>query len=158
MARSIDPLVVGRVVGDVVDLFVPTVDFKVRYASRQVTNGCEIKPSDAVDRPLVQINAPPSSTEVVLDIPQGMDASKGLEVVEYMGPRPPTGIHRYVFSLFKQPKPSGSPSNLQWPDHADVTSCRVNFSTRRFASANNLGLPVATVYFNSQKETARKLR
>jgi hypothetical protein len=38
MARSIEPLVVGRVVGDVIDMFVPSVDLAVQYTSRQVNN------------------------------------------------------------------------------------------------------------------------
>ena len=36
MARSVDPLVVGKVIGDVIDMFVPSVDMAVLYASRQV--------------------------------------------------------------------------------------------------------------------------
>jgi hypothetical protein len=38
MARSIEPLVVGRVVGDVIDMFVPSVDLAIQYTSRQVNN------------------------------------------------------------------------------------------------------------------------
>lgn len=55
MARSVEPLVVGRVIGDVIDLFSPSVDLSVSYETKQVANGCEIKPSAAVDRPRVQI-------------------------------------------------------------------------------------------------------
>jgi hypothetical protein len=36
MARSVDPLVVGKVIGDVIDMFVPSVDMAILYASRQV--------------------------------------------------------------------------------------------------------------------------
>ena len=53
MARSTDPLVVGRVIGDVIDMFVPSM--VVYYGSKQVMNGCEIKPSTTVDSPNVQI-------------------------------------------------------------------------------------------------------
>ena len=53
MARSIDPPVVGRVIGDVIDMFVPSM--AVYYGTKQVTNGCEIKPSATVDHPNVQI-------------------------------------------------------------------------------------------------------
>lgn len=55
MARSVEPLVVARVIGDVIDLFSPSVDLSVSYETKQVANGCEIKPSAAVDRPRVQI-------------------------------------------------------------------------------------------------------
>ena len=55
MARSTDPLVVGRVIGDVIDMFVPSMDMAVYYGSKQATNGCEINPSATVDHPNVQI-------------------------------------------------------------------------------------------------------
>lgn len=42
MARSIDPLVVGRVVGDVIDMFVPSVDLAVQYTSRQVKSSFHV--------------------------------------------------------------------------------------------------------------------
>lgn len=38
MSRSVDPLVVGRVIGDVIDMFAPSVDMAVLYTSRQVNN------------------------------------------------------------------------------------------------------------------------
>uniref|UniRef100_A0A803P7J5 Uncharacterized protein n=1 Tax=Cannabis sativa TaxID=3483 RepID=A0A803P7J5_CANSA len=40
----------------------------------------------------------------------------------------------------------------------DQPPCRANFNTRFFAAHLDLGLPVATVYFNSQKEPATKRR
>jgi len=55
MARSIDPLVVGRVIGDVLDMFVPTAELVVKYGDKQVANGCEIKPSIVAQRPHVHI-------------------------------------------------------------------------------------------------------
>ena len=55
MAAHVDPLVVGRVIGDVVDLFVPTVAMSVRFSTKDVTNGCEIKPSLTAAAPVVQI-------------------------------------------------------------------------------------------------------
>jgi hypothetical protein len=38
------------------------------------------------------------------------------------------------------------------------TDARGNFRTRQFAAQFELGLPVAAVYFNSQKEPATKKR
>ena len=55
MARSTDPLVVGIVIGDVIDMSVPSMDMVVYYGSKHVTNGCKIKPYATVDRPNVQI-------------------------------------------------------------------------------------------------------
>lgn len=36
MPRSIDPLIVGKVIGDVIDTFVPRVDMAIHYSTRQV--------------------------------------------------------------------------------------------------------------------------
>ncbi|KAA8515386.1 hypothetical protein F0562_019003 [Nyssa sinensis] len=175
MARSIEPLVVGKVIGDVLDMFSPATEFTVHYGPKKVANGCTIKPSDASDKPRIQISGShtssnlytlvmadpdaPSPSEptfrewlhwIVVDIQGGSDATKGKELVPYMGPKPPTGIHRYVFALFKQKAMMGAA--IQPPD------ARSNFSTRQFAADNRLALPVAAVYFNSQKEPANKKR
>lgn len=72
----------------------------------------------------------------------------GEEVVEYMGPRPPVGIHRYVLVLFEQ----------KTRVHAEGPGERANFNTRAFAAAHELGLPTAVVYFNAQKEPANRRR
>ncbi|KAK6264820.1 Phosphatidylethanolamine-binding protein - like 6 [Theobroma cacao] len=175
MARSVEPLVVGRVIGDVLDIFTPAAELTVHYSTKQVHNGCDIKPSSAADKPHVRILSPvvssslytlvmvdpdaPTPSEprlrewlhwIVVDIPEGHDATKGREMVPYMGPQPPTGIHRYILVLFKQER--ATEGGCQLPD------ARANFSTRQFAAQNSLGLPVAAVYFNSQKEPAVKKR
>ncbi|AQK89899.1 Protein MOTHER of FT and TFL1 [Zea mays] len=85
---------------------------------------------------------------IVINIPGGTDATKGEEVVEYMGPRPPVGIHRYVLVLFEQ----------KTRVHAEAPGDRANFKTRAFAAAHELGLPTAVVYFNAQKEPASRRR
>ncbi|OAY75539.1 Protein MOTHER of FT and TF 1, partial [Ananas comosus] len=78
-------------------------------------------------------------------------AAAGQEVVEYMGPQPPVGIHRYVLVLFEQKSQLASVAS---------PAARPNFNTRVFAAQHDLGLPVAAVYFNSQKEpmSARRRR
>ena len=70
----------------------------------------------------------------------------GRELVPYRIPNPEIGIHRYVFSLFKQPR--------RGTVVADPTTRR-NFSTRGFAERNDLGLPVSVVYFNARRETSK---
>lgn len=55
MAASVDPLVVGRVIGDVVDMFIPSVSMSVYFGSKHVTNGCDIKPSMAITPPKVTL-------------------------------------------------------------------------------------------------------
>lgn len=59
MAASVDPLVVGRVIGDVVDMFVPRVSMSVYFGSKHVTNGCDIKPSLAISPPKITISGDP---------------------------------------------------------------------------------------------------
>ncbi|KAM6592453.1 hypothetical protein CsatA_000156 [Cannabis sativa] len=53
---SVDPLVVGRVIGDVVDMFVPAVSVSVYFGSKHVTNGCDIKPSISITPPKLTIS------------------------------------------------------------------------------------------------------
>lgn len=55
MAASVDPLVVGRVIGDVVDMFIPSVGMSVYFGPKHVTNGCDIKPSMAINSPKVTL-------------------------------------------------------------------------------------------------------
>ncbi|MQL82818.1 hypothetical protein Taro_015297 [Colocasia esculenta] len=172
MSTSVDPLVVGRVIGEVIDLFVPTVSMSVKYGSKHVNNGCDVKPSMATNPPAVAIGGHPTDLYtlvmtdpdapspsdptmrewvhwIVVDIPGGTNPYHGREVLQYMPPRPPVGIHRYVFVLFRQ----GGP----FPQIAPPAQ-RSNFSTRAFAAQFDLGLPVATVYHNSQKEPAHRRR
>ncbi|XP_075504057.1 protein MOTHER of FT and TFL1-like [Primulina tabacum] len=172
MATNVDPLVVGRVIGDVVDMFVPTVNMSVYYGTRHVTNGCDIKPSMAAAPPRVLISGlptdlytlvmtdpdAPSPSEpsmrewihwIVTDIPGCTNVTRGKEVLPYAGPRPPVGIHRYILVLFRQ---KVAMSALEPP------GCRSHFNTRAFAHHFDLGMPVATVYFNAHKEPANRKR
>lgn len=50
-----DPLVLGRVVGDVLNPFKRSVDLDVFFKLRKVNNGSEYKPSDIVSKPRVRI-------------------------------------------------------------------------------------------------------
>ncbi|XXG52487.1 hypothetical protein AAC387_Pa03g0810 [Persea americana] len=173
MASSVEPLALGRVIGDVIDMFVSLVGMYVYYGPRRVSNGCNINPSAAVNPPNIQItgdpddfytlvmvdpDAPSPSAPthrewvhwMVADIPGGSTASRGKEVLQYMAPEPPVGIHRFVFILFSQNKTSDIPV---MPPPA-----RHNFRTRDFSSQYGFGLPVAGVYFNARKEPTKKKR
>lgn len=66
----------------------------------------------------------------------------------YEIPKPVVGIHRYVFILFKQ----------RGRQTVKAPTSRDHFNTRQFAQDNGLGLPVAAVYFNAQRETAARRR
>ncbi|KAE8700490.1 putative serine/threonine-protein kinase abkC-like [Hibiscus syriacus] len=149
MARSVKTIVVGEVIGDMLDMFTPSSEFTVQCGSKQVTNGRDIKPSAAADKPHVQILGHSLSSNLYTLVMVDPDAP-GRELVAYVGPQPPTGIHRYILTLFKQE--GAIEGRIQ------VMDVRANFSTRRSAERNRLGLPVAAVYFNSQKEPAVKKR
>lgn len=56
MSASVDPLVVGRVIGDVVDMFVPTANMSAYFGPKHVTNGCDVKPSAAINPPKVNLS------------------------------------------------------------------------------------------------------
>ncbi|CAN1171410.1 CEN-like protein 2 [Linum perenne] len=169
-----DPLVVGRVIGDVIDCFIPSVKMTVTYNStKQVFNGHEFFPSALELKPKVDVlggdlrslftlvmtdpDVPGPSDPylrehlhwIVTDIPGTTDATFGKEVVSYEMPRPIIGIHRFVLILFKQ-KSRGQLVN--------TVSSRDNFNTRKFAQSNDLGPPVAAVFFNAQRETAARRR
>ncbi|KAL8042489.1 hypothetical protein ABFX02_09G054500 [Erythranthe guttata] len=172
MGANVDPLVVGRVIGDVVDMFVPTVNMSVYYGSKHVNNGCDIKPSLAASPPRLTITGypnqlytlvmtdpdAPSPSEpnmrewvhwIVTDIPGCSNVTRGKEVLEYVGPRPPVGIHRYIIVLFRQKRGL---------DGVEAPPSRSHFNTRAFAQDLDLGIPVATVYFNAHKEPANRKR
>lgn len=57
MARtSSEPLIVGRVIEDVLDHFRASVSISVSYGNRQVCNGCEFYPSAVAATPRVEIH------------------------------------------------------------------------------------------------------
>ncbi|KAK7272874.1 hypothetical protein RIF29_13914 [Crotalaria pallida] len=167
MPRSTEPLVLGRVIGDVLDPFSSSIYLKVVYDNnREVINCCELKPSQIVNRPRVEVGGDDLRTFYTLmmvdpDAPSPGDPSQreylhwlmanipattgdffGEEIVSYENPRPTAGIHRIVFVLFRQ--------LCRQIVHAP--GWRQNFSTRDFAEVYNLGLPVAAVYFHCKRE------
>ncbi|XP_010553859.1 PREDICTED: protein FLOWERING LOCUS T-like [Tarenaya hassleriana] len=163
-----DPLVIGRVVGDVLEPFTRSIPLRVIYNQREVTNGCDLRPSHVSHKPRVEIggddlrtlytlvmvdpDAPSPSNPhlreylhwLVTDIPATTGASFGNEVVCYENPRPTSGIHRFVVVLFRQQLGRQTLYAPGWRQH---------FNTREFAELYNLGLPVAAVYFNCQRES-----
>uniref|UniRef100_A0ACD5X1W9 Uncharacterized protein n=1 Tax=Avena sativa TaxID=4498 RepID=A0ACD5X1W9_AVESA len=163
---SRDPLVVGHIVGDIVDPFMTTASLRIFFNNKEMTNGSELKPSQVFNVPRVYIGgrdmrnmytlvmvdpdapSPSNPTErenlhwLVTDIPETTDASFGNEIVPYESPRPTAGIHRFVFILFRQ--------SIRQATYAP--GWRANFCTRDFAAIYNLGPPVAGMYFNCQRE------
>nr|AZL87172.1 flowering locus T-like 1 [Petunia x hybrida] len=166
MERGRDTLVLARVIGDVLDPFTRSTSLRVVYNTREVKNGCDLRPSQVINQPRVEVggddlrtfytlvmvdpDAPTPSNPhlkeylhwLVTDIPATTGVSFGNEVVCYESPRPTMGIHRLAFVLFRQLRRETvcAPEN------------RKNFNTKDFAKLYNLGLPVAAVYFNCQRE------
>ncbi|KAL6566943.1 CEN-like protein 2 [Orobanche minor] len=156
------PLVVGRVIGDVVDNFSTTVKMCVTYKSnKRVYNGHELLPSCVTSKPRLEVHGGDMRSFFTLimtdpDVPGPSDPylrehlhCDRKEVMSYEMPRPTIGIHRFVFLLFKQRRRQGVIS---------TPPCRDRFNTRMFAEENELGLPVAAVFFNCQRETAARKR
>lgn len=54
--RVIEPLIMGRVVGDVLDFFTPTIKMNVSYNMKQVSNSHELFPSSVSSKPRVEIH------------------------------------------------------------------------------------------------------
>ncbi|KAL4574831.1 hypothetical protein LXL04_021670 [Taraxacum kok-saghyz] len=173
MSRMIEPLVVGRVIGEVVDTFTPSVKMNVTYnLNKTVSNGHELMPNLITFHPRVDIGGEdmrsaftlimtdpdvPGPSDpylrehlhwIVTDIPGTTDASFGREIVSYETPKPVIGIHRYVFLLFKQK----TRKSVTPPASRDY------FNTRTFCQEHGLGSPVAAVYFNAQRENAARRR
>ncbi|CAJ2672169.1 unnamed protein product [Trifolium pratense] len=61
-STSRNPLVVGRVIGDILDPFESSVPLVVTYGNRTVTNGRELKPSQVANQPQVSIGGNDPST------------------------------------------------------------------------------------------------
>lgn len=78
---------------------------------------------------------------LVVNIP-GTDISKGEVLSEYVGSGPPpdTGLHRYVYLVYKQPGPLTCDEPRLTNRSADN---RGGFSIRKFATKYNLGQPIA---------------
>jgi len=54
-SSSRDHLVVGGVIGDVLDPFISSIPIRVSYNGKELNNGCEFKPSEVVNQPRVSI-------------------------------------------------------------------------------------------------------
>ncbi|VDM93983.1 unnamed protein product [Onchocerca ochengi] len=75
----------------------------------------------------------------------GQNVSSGTVLSDYIGSGPPkgTGLHRYVFLVYKQP---GSITDTQHGGN------RPNFKVMDFANKHHLGNPVAGNFFQAKHE------
>lgn len=161
-----------EVVPDVVDK-APHKKIKIKYmkSDKEAKLGNELKPADVREMPYIHYDgdaddfytiimtdpdAPsrkqPSRREfqhwTVVNIP-GEDVNKGETLADYVGSGPPkdTGLHRYVFLLYKQPNKLSFNEPHRNNTHA---STRAKFSVKQFAEKYKLGNPVAGNFFQAQ--------
>jgi len=160
------------VVPDVVDT-VPLNVIEVKYPTGvEVKLGNELTPTQVKDIPMVvkwptednslytlcmtDPDAPSRNSPkyrewhhwLVVNIP-GNDVARGDVLSEYVGSGPPkgTGLHRYVFLVYKQP-------NKLSPDERKLTNRsgegRGQFKIRNFARKYGLGEPIAANFYQAQ--------
>jgi len=163
---------VEQVVPDVIDLEPPGV-IKIKYGlNDEVSFGNELTPTQVQKMPsdiswptdvgslytlcMTDPDAPsraaPKFREwhhwLVGNIP-GCEVRNGDTLSEYVGSGPPegTGLHRYVFLVYKQP------GKMEF-DEPRLTNRsgdnRGMFSIRKFALKHNLGVPVAGNFYQAQ--------
>ncbi|XP_017777132.1 PREDICTED: phosphatidylethanolamine-binding protein homolog F40A3.3-like isoform X2 [Nicrophorus vespilloides] len=160
-----------EVVPDVVAT-VPKEVAEVSYASGAVVNlGNELTPTQVKDIPNVKWTADnnafytlcmtdpdaPSRKEptyrewhhwLVGNIP-GADISKGDTLSQYIGSGPPegTGLHRYVFLVYKQAEKLNFDEPRLTNTSGDNRGC---FSIKKFAAKYKLGEPIAGNFYQAE--------
>ncbi|KAI5635703.1 phosphatidylethanolamine-binding protein domain-containing protein [Phthorimaea operculella] len=161
----------SKIVPDVIPV-APEGNIELKYSSgAQASQGNELTPTQVKDQPSVSYKAEPGAfytlifTDpdnydgpepvyrewhhwLVVNIP-GDNVSAGEHLSPYIGSGPPkgTGLHRYVYILYKQP------GKLSF-DEPRLTNKsvdgRAGFSTKKFAEKYNLGVPVAGNFYRAQ--------
>ncbi|KAJ8479681.1 hypothetical protein OPV22_023408 [Ensete ventricosum] len=153
-----------REVTNVLDPFTRSVPLRVTYNSREVTNGCEFKPSAVVEQPRIEVGGTdlrifytlimvdpdaPSPSEptlgeylLVTDIPATTEASFG-KIWSTRGDQ----------SRDSPIRGGAVPAAEAAGNDVCSPGWRHNFNTRDFADLYNLGPPVAPLYFNCQRES-----
>uniref|UniRef100_A0A0D9VHY9 Uncharacterized protein n=1 Tax=Leersia perrieri TaxID=77586 RepID=A0A0D9VHY9_9ORYZ len=130
---SRDPLVVGNVVGDILDPFIKSASLRVLYSNRELTNGSELKPSQVANEPRVEI------------------AGRDMRTLYTLGPNQVTGLIKKDNNVMVDPD-SPSPSNPTKREYLHWLVTDIPETTNASFALYNLGPPVAAVFFNCQRE------
>ncbi|XP_033211338.1 protein D2-like isoform X2 [Belonocnema kinseyi] len=165
LSRMTEALKTNEVIPDVVDT-VPAEIVEVTYPNNLKLDqiGKVLTPTQVKDQPAVKWNAESSSFYTLCmtdpDAPSrkepkfrewhhwlvgnipGNDVQKGETLSEYVGSGPPegTGLHRYVFLVYKQPGKVTFDAKRLTNKSGDN---RGGFSIKKFAAKHNLGDPIA---------------
>lgn len=161
-----------KIVPDVVDKG-PTKAIQIIYGTKTVvTPGSILRPTDVKNEPILSWDADlksfhtlcmidpdfpckgnPQHREfvhwLIVNIP-GCRTSAGMFKIAYVGAAPPkgTGMHRYVFLVYKQPKQIDFAQML--PIDRKTVKGRLGFSIRNFANEHKFGDLIAGNYFLAQ--------
>jgi len=165
-----DALKKHQVIGDVVDDFTPSVDLQVSFPKGTVKDGNIFTASDLhyvepdvkwspADKntfyTLVKVDPDAPSREnhynrewrhwLVVNIP-GSDISKGEVLAPYAGPHPSkgSGLHRYVFLLYKQQ------DRIFFPSMDNTGTHRGNWRVKEFTKQYDLGSPVGSAFYQAE--------
>ncbi|XP_017847426.1 phosphatidylethanolamine-binding protein homolog F40A3.3 [Drosophila busckii] len=160
------------IVPDVLDVAPPSGKLEVKYPTGVVVQtGNELTPTQVKDEPsvswaaestdalytllMVDPDAPsraqPTFREIlhwaVVNI-VGNQLASGDTLAEYVGSGPPegTGLHRYIFLLYRQSARVEEDMRIG----KRTRDGRFNFSVRKFAAKHGLGQPIAGSFYEAQ--------
>lgn len=170
MAADLQNLKKEQVIPDVIDAL-PPASLKVDYgAGVEAQQGNELRPTQVKDQPKFTFEAKPDQLHTLVmvdpDAPSrkdpalreilhfmvsnipGSDVEKGNILAEYVGSGPPlgTGLHRYVFLLYKQKGKLESGMKISKTSRHG----RTKFSIRKWAKEHDLGEPVMANFYQAQ--------
>lgn len=159
-----------EVIPDVIDKS-PEKILTVKFGDKSVNLGNTLTPTEVKNEPEITWESAPSDYYTLLmvdpDAPtknapmfrevrhwlvtniQGSDLSTGEHITEYIGSGPPkhTGLHRYIFLLYKQP----NKIDFDIPKTDATSRChRLRFNTKKFAKKYNLGDAVSGNFYQAE--------
>ncbi|XP_020576920.1 protein FLOWERING LOCUS T-like isoform X2 [Phalaenopsis equestris] len=180
MMHGRDPLVLGQVVGDVLDPFVRSAMLRVVYNNKEINNGTGLRQSAVVNPPRVEVDGEDEQTlytlvriiyicvcTVCLEVMVDPDAPSPTNPAnrEYLHwlvtdiPEPMDATFGNEVVHYESPQPQAGIHRIAFvlfrqeiQQTVYAPGWRQNFNTRDFAAVYNLGSPVAAVYFNCQRE------
>ncbi|KAI8147462.1 phosphatidylethanolamine-binding protein [Fennellomyces sp. T-0311] len=161
-----------NLIPELIESFSPTSLLQIEYGNdKEVLLGNTLSPSDAAEQPTVTFVPPddsasytlvltdpdaPSATDhkfgpwrhwVVVNVPGSNPTDLSQQHTPYIGPGPGpnTGVHRYLFLLYKQAQPNQTFAPMAHEEKPD----RRNFQLSQFVAENKLELVAANFFLCS---------